>query len=178
MILNKHKQKVIVLVIVSLLITILGFVQNVYAQGIEISPDPSIVNIRPITIPLFISFEQARNFSVISYALVALSFVFVGILTYWIFKIIQNAVAIISSEGDAAKVSEATKKIQAIFIGIATLFLFVAAFALVGAFLNLGNFLEWPKKFSICSTGEFYITKALELNTATEEEIDRACFGT
>lgn len=150
---------------------------SLHAQSIEISPDPSIVNIRPINFPLFISLEQARNFSVYSYISLLLGLAFVLLTTYWVFKIIAAAVNIIQSQGDSGKVAESIKKIQAVFIGIMTLFLFVAGISVVGAIFNLGNFFEWPKKLSICTTGEFYVTKALEMNTSTEREVDAACFS-
>lgn len=168
--------KAILTSIITIIVLTLG-ANPVLAQSIEVSPDPNIINLRPINFPLFISLEQAKNFSVYSYIALALSLAFVLLVTYWIFRIIINAVAIMQSQGDSGKVAEATKKIQAIFIGIATMFIFVAVFSVIGLLFNLGTLFEWPKKLSLCDTGEFYVTKALEMNTATEAEIDLACFG-
>ncbi len=51
----------------------------------------------------------------------ALSLIFVGIIAVAIFIIIKSALKYIQSEGDQAKVEEATKAIKNVFIGIGAL---------------------------------------------------------
>jgi|GEM_PF-4490610 len=144
--------------------------------GVDVQIGTGSVELCPIRFPLFLSLDQAKNFSIYSYVALVVSLIFVFLIMFWIFKIIASAVAIVQSQGDSGKMAESIKNIQAIFIGLTTMFVFLGVFTIIGLFFNLGSIFEWPKKLSICKEGQFYVTKALELNTATEAEVDAACF--
>jgi hypothetical protein len=141
------------------------------------------LNIAPIVIPFFVSFEFIENFTIFSYLALAMNILFFGIGLLWIGLVVKAGIDYIGSKGDEKVIEGSMTKIKSVLASVGILFLSVALIVLVGSFLGLGNFFSWPKKLSQCKDGTLYITKALELERTNssgqlldESVIDNACF--
>jgi hypothetical protein len=161
----------------------------VNASGINVPGEN--LGLQPITLPLFLSPEFIKNFSVFSYLAYLLDFVFIGITLLWVYLIIRAAVQIIQSEGDSSKIEDSKKKFGNVFWSVTFLFGFFIVMNLVGVFLNVGTFLDWPKSFSICQSGfgkgKYYFNYYLEVQGKAgpyvnvediKRQVNRDCFGT
>ena len=91
----------------------------------------------------------------------------------------------LQSKGDEGMIATSQKKITNVFISISILFVFIVAISVVASWLGVGNFWEWPRAFSYCSSDfsrdpnayyfQYYLRRSSE--GATVEQIDRECFG-
>lgn len=192
--LSKWKQKLLVVALLVLAATSL-FSFKVAAQTISIDPgsncedaaDPDNcepINFDPIELPVFVSLQFIENFSPFSYVALALNLVFVLTTVLWVFLMIKAAVDYMRSQGDEGMVTGANKQIGSVFASITILFVSFLILIVIGTFLNLGNFFDWPRVLSTCTDGTLYVTKALELeaqNTSDEElsedDISDSCFN-
>lgn len=65
-----------------------------------------------------------------------LSLIFVGIIIYGIFLIVQAALKIVRSEGDESKIQEGTKLIRGAYVGLAMIFVGIIGLVIVFAIFN------------------------------------------
>ena len=70
------------------------------------------------------------------------SLIFIAIIIFAIYVIIKSAIKYIRSEGDEAKIQEATKAIKSVFIGIGALFVGLIGLVIILAFFNAQNALN------------------------------------
>lgn len=155
--------------------------RGVAAQSFQVVDGGSQIGLQPIKLPFFLNPSQISAATPFTYITLALNLVYVGIMLMWVFYIVRSAVQIMQSQGDSKVMETATKKIQNVFAGAASLFLFFAVLSLVGAFFGIGNFFEWPKSFSKCQNGEYYFEVVLsspQIFTETSgANVDSICFG-
>ncbi len=195
--LNKYIKSVVAAIVLMVVAAgYMGLGQQVQAQSITLNPGTNCDNasdsaecreidgLGEIEIPIFVSFEYIQNFSPFSYIALVLNILFVAVTILWVALVIKAGVDYIRSQGDEGAITGANKQIGSVFASISILFVSFLLIILVGYFLNLGNFFNWPRVLSICDDGTFYITKALELeadNTGDEplsdEFIGQRCFG-
>lgn len=188
-----------ILSVTALILVSIFVLPVVNAQGLVINPNDNprcndaayrenhpdeCINLGPIELPLFVSFEFIENFTIFSYLAVALNFLFLGVGLLWIILVVRAGIEYLRSYGDEGVIGASKKRISAVVASISMLFFSLVLLVLVGSFLGLGNFLSWPKKLSQCEDGTLYITKALELEAqnkgsqqVTEKDIDIACFN-
>jgi len=119
---------------------------------------PSEVKLNPIFIPTFIEFDalvgtSATIFSLLSFVGILAT---IGIVIFWVYKIVRLGVEGIQSEGKSEKIEELTKKLQNIFLGIFMSFLFPIILSIIGLFSGIGTIFEWPRMFRACEVGEYY----------------------
>lgn len=156
----------------------------VAAQGIVID-NPADIGLKPITIPTFLSLQQVRNFSLISYISLVLTVICLVIVMIWIVMVIRGALLYLQSKGDEGMIATGQKKITNVFISISILFVFIVVISVVASWLGVGNFWEWPRAFSYCNSDfskdpnayyfQYYLKRSSE--GATVEQIDRECYG-
>lgn len=172
-----HKLKVLQCVGLVLLLTIILSVAGprVAAQGLDFDL-PAQTDLDPIRLPTFFNLNQIKNFSIWSYLSLVFGMVFVLVALLWVALVVRAAIEIINSQGDQGKIKGAQKKISNVLASISFIFIFLVVIVITAGFFGLGNFVEWPKKLSICEDGRLYITVALENPRADEATIEQLCF--
>jgi len=118
---------------------------------------PDEVNLKPITIPLFVDFSAVAGsastvFSLISFIGVAAT---VAIVVFWIYKIVKLGIEGMQSGGKADKIQELIKKLQNIFVGVFMSFLFPVILSIIGIFAGVGTIFEWPRMFRSCESPNY-----------------------
>ena len=119
---------------------------------------PDQAKLEAIRIPLFADFSAVAGSASTVFSLVATigSLATIGIVIFWIVKIIQLAVAGIQSEGKQEKMQELIKRLQNILVGAFMSFLFPVILSLIGIFAGIGTIFEWPRMFRSCEgSGEY-----------------------
>lgn len=74
-----------------------------------------------------------------SFIRLGVSLIFILIVLYGVFVIVQAALKIIRSEGDAGRYEEGQKMIKGVMIGIGIIFVGIIGLVVVIAFFNAGN---------------------------------------
>jgi hypothetical protein len=128
-----------------------------YAQGVG---DTGLQEwgLQEIRIPIFpINFTDISSYNtVLSWLTFAGSIIVSGVVIYWIYKIIRAGLEAIQAEGDADKITESRKKLQAALTGVAFTLLVPIALSFVGIIFGFGTMFQWPKSFSGCEEGSQY----------------------
>lgn len=141
---------------------------------------PDEVNLKPITIPLFVDFSAVAGsastvFSLLSFLGVIAT---LGIVAFWIVKIVQLGVEGMQSGGKSDKIQELIKKLQNILLGVFMSFLFPVILSIIGIFAGLGTIFEWPRMFRSCESADYdyYFQAFLDKGGANaREEADAEC---
>lgn len=142
---------------------------------------PSEINLsRPIVIPTFIDFSSIAGSSATVFSL--LSFVGVmatiGIVIFWIYKILRLGVEGLQSEGKSEKIQELTKRLRYVLTGAFMSFLFPVILSIIGIFVGIGTIFEWPRMFRSCEVGgyHYYFQAYLAQNGSTAiNDADNIC---
>lgn len=142
--------------------------------------NPDGFGLGEIQIPTFLSLDQVQNFSLLSYAGVLITLVFVAVLLLWVYLVLRGAVDVIRSQGEEGMIEGGKKRISNVLISISVLFVFLVGITLVGSFFGVGNFWEWPKSFSLCTDSDNYFFRYVLENAdsgKTSAQLEAECFG-
>ena len=141
---------------------------------------PDEVNLKPITIPLFVDFSAVAGSSSTVFSLVSFIGVIatLGIVAFWIYKIVRLGIEGMQSGGKADKIQELIKKLQNILLGVFMSFLFPVILSIIGIFAGLGTIFDWPRMFRSCESADYdYYFQAFldKRGENAREEADAEC---
>jgi len=155
-------KKIIVLVILFFVLSIFSNLV-VQAQGIgnsnninnlnNISLKGSGINIQELDIPFFTSFIDfnTNNASIWTWLIFAGGLFTVGLVIFWISLLVRAGFKAMQSGGNAEGLTELSKSIRSIFIGITLTIMVPIILSVTGTALGIGNVFQWPKMFTKCN---------------------------
>lgn len=138
-------------------------------QPIEIAffPQANIINSEYATILSWLSF--AANLAII------------GLILFWVYRILVAGVGAIKSEGEAEGLAEAWKRSRSVLLATGLTFLIPIVLSVIGAALQVGAIWDWPLAFRSCEDDRYdYYFQAVqafeEEGIADRNAIDNICF--
>jgi hypothetical protein len=165
------------------------FKTSVLAQqsaGNSIEVDTGQTGLQPIKISFFpqIKLLDAQYASIFSWLSFLANLAILALVLFWIYKIIMAGVNAMRSGGEAEKLQESYKQIRSVFIGVALTLSIPIILTLIGVFIGVGRFWEWPLALRECKDPEYeYYFQALQAFSEEgnlenpKEYVDNICFN-
>jgi len=187
---NLNSKKILISVIFVLIFSFAASIV-VKAQTFDIggtgSGNEQAIDLNPIVIPLFNSgmFDFVSDASIFSWFAFLGGLLTIGMVAYWIVRILVSGVEALRSEGDQEKLQQSYAKLRANFIGMFLTFMFPAILSIIGFILGIGSIFNWPKMFTQCDYTEvrdeetvryqFYFQAFLGPGDGSIEKTDAIC---
>ncbi len=140
------------------ILLLIAFVTPVSAQsgvgqvgdtGFKIDP---VIGLQPVSITFFnqIALPGGPYSTVLSWISFGGSIASIGLIVFWIYRLIKASAEALQSEGNEEGLAEAYKKVKSVFIGAALAILFPVGLSVIGFLMGLGPIWSWPAALRSC----------------------------